>query len=129
MSDDIFTSLDDIFTPLTNMPTHNQRKSVRYHHKDLMAHLIVKQRFKSNEYTYTKVINISSSGAHISTGRKLPVKTKITLNLMLPNQTTYKVTAKIARICKNASYGVTFDETQHALIDHIMVHYHNFTIV
>ncbi|BCG63279.1 MAG: hypothetical protein methR_P0975 [Methyloprofundus sp.] len=110
----------------------NQRKSVRYAKNDLTAHLILKQFFKSNEYTYAKVVDISSTGARIDTAQKLSVKTKVTLNIMLDNQYTHKVKAKVTRICQNAvsgiNYGLIFDEAQHALIDHIVVNNNDFSI-
>lgn len=120
---------DDISPPLTGLSTSSNRKSVRYSHNELMAHLIVKRRFKPNEYIYAKVLNISSNGAYINTGHKLSIKTKVTLNLMLPNQTIYKVTGRVVRIAEHTHYGVNFDQTQHALIDHIIVYDHNFSII
>lgn len=127
----IFRNTSDRRSSDRRNPT-NQRKSVRYAKNDLTAHLILKQFFKSNEYTFAKVVDISSTGARIDTAQKLSVKTKVTLNIMLDNQYTHKVKAKVTRICQNAvsgiNYGLIFDEAQHALIDHIVVNNNDFSI-
>jgi preprotein translocase subunit SecD len=116
----------------SNRRTSNQRKSVRYAKSNLTAHLILKQTFKSNQYTYAKVVDISSTGARIDTAQKLSVKTNVVLNIMLDNQYTHKIKAKVTRICQNATsginYGLTFDEAQHALIDHLIVNNNDFSI-
>ncbi len=110
----------------------NQRKSVRYAKNELTAHIILKKFFKSNQYTFAKVVDISSTGARIDTAQKLSVKTNVTLNIMLDNQYTHKVKAKVIRVCQNATsginYGLIFDDAQHALIDYIIVNHNDFSI-
>ncbi len=110
----------------------NQRKAVRYTKDALTAHLILKNLLKSNQYTFAKIIDISSTGARIDTAQKLPLKAKITLNIMLDKQSTHKVKAKVIRVCQNAkssiNYGLMFDNAQHALIDHIIVNHKDISI-
>ena len=112
----------------------NQRKAVRYTKDALTAHLILKKLLKANQYTFAKVANISSTGARIDTTQKLPLKAKITLNIMLDNHTVYQTKAKVIRTCQNAvakdiTYGLIFEKTQHALIDHIIAKHHDDTSI
>ena len=119
---------DDIFAPIKTGAIANQRKTIRYISSSNTATVSIKSIFRSRKCIDTKIINISSKGARISSEYKFSKKTKIILNLKTKDGTTWKISAKIAHLYSNMEYGITFASIQHDLIDQIMANDVDFTI-
>lgn len=120
---------DDIFTPIEESTTANQRKAVRYISSSRNKAIItLKQLLMPNKYIHVEVINISSKGARASSKYKFSEKATITLNFKISNGDTWKVPAKIVRLYSHSEFGIIFDTLQHDLIDEIMKHEADFTI-
>lgn len=119
---------DDIFAPIKTGAIANQRKTIRYISNSNTVTVSIKSIFRSRKCIDTKIINISSKGARISSKYKFSIKTKIIFNLKTKDGTTWKIPAKIACLYSNMEYGITFTSIQHDLIDQIMANDADFTI-
>ena len=120
---------DDIFTPLKEGTKANKRKAIRYLSSSNKATIALKPLFRSRKYINIEIINISSRGARISSKYKFAKKSKIIFNLIIKNNTTWKVPAKVVRLYSNTEYGIAFDSIQHDLIDQIMLNETDFNVV
>ncbi|NOQ64160.1 MAG: hypothetical protein GQ582_06585 [Methyloprofundus sp.] len=107
----------------------NQRKAIRYFFHKTKASLSTKPFFTAGEKFEVQIINMSSSGVRILSTNKLSQKTKISLSISIKGIGTWKVPAKITRSYGNMQYGIAFNTPEHAIIDQLIEHEPDFSIV
>ncbi len=120
---------DDItFIPSKNLGEKHLRKTVRYIENTAKATFTFQQWFRSSTLVNISIIDISSKGACINSKKPLSINTKITLNIKLNNGYKDTIKAKVIGIYKNKNYGISFDSSQHELMDQIIIKDNQFSI-
>lgn len=111
---------DDIFTPTKESNPENNRKAIRYSPSRKKATVSLKQLFNHTRHIHVIIINISSKGARFSSKYKFTRKDKIILNLRIKGKIHKKVPAVVVRLYQGSEYGISFDESQHEIIDKLI---------
>jgi hypothetical protein len=100
----------------------NKRYAVRYIRTDIKASIIKVRLFRVGKPMGLDLLDVSSKGALISTGKKIRKNKKITLILEFDDGKVFEISSKIIRLEKNQvyRYGIEFNRFNHDLGDYIL---------
>jgi hypothetical protein len=102
--------------------SRNQRKTVRYIRKDIVAAVAKISLFNVGKIFKVKLHDISTRGVFISTQKKLKLHCKLTVFIIFKDGKKFSISAKIVRQkkLKVNFYGIKFDACNHDLGDYLL---------
>lgn len=100
----------------------NKRYAVRYIRSNIKASVLKVRLFGLGKPIGLELLDISSKGALISTGKKIRKNKKITLILEFEDGKVFEIESKIVRLEKDQSfqYGVKFNRFNHDLGNYLL---------
>ena len=100
----------------------NKRYAVRYIRSNIKASVLKVRLFGLGKPIGLELLDISSKGALISTGKKIRKNKKITLILEFEDGKVFEIESKIVRLKKDQSfqYGVKFNRFNHDLGNYLL---------
>jgi hypothetical protein len=116
------TPSDNFDIDFTKDLPENKRYAVRYIRTDIKASIIKVRLFRVGKPMGLDLLDVSSKGALISTGKKIRKNKKITLILEFDDGKVFEISSKIIRLEKNQvyRYGIEFNRFNHDLGDYIL---------
>ncbi|MFW5442988.1 MAG: PilZ domain-containing protein [Methylococcaceae bacterium] len=104
-----------------NLLKKNHRVAVRYIRNDIKASFSNLGLLGFSKYIPVKLLDISSKGVAIEYPKNLPLKKRITLDLLFEDNKKFSITAEIIRRASDKiQYGLAFDRFHHDLGDYLV---------